>query len=206
MEDDGPIFTRGSDKAATASPTESPYDRISRRLRQPHFERLNREGYYQAGCKLAATLLQPEFSIDAFPGIVFPMANCFRHYVELAIKSIIQSSSAITNVPSSKNVNKIHTLSKLWSEAKVQLDRALPPSSDHTAIAIVGQYVQELNTIDPEGQLLRYVADTSGQSTVDKLPALDLDAVDRFRKKMDELHTHFEGWDAYLGVLVESGE
>ena len=125
---------------STGSPT---FDSVLESMR-PAPDYCCREGYYQAAQVLARELGESRYS-----GLYFPMVYCFRHYVELSLKSLIQVYSDLTDEEVKKKLQKQHGLMRLWNKAKQLIGKAGPRNRrDDDTLTNVERCITELNTVD----------------------------------------------------------
>ena len=135
---------------------------------------------------LAAEFLQSELA-----DLYYPMLYCFRHYVELSLKSLVELYTQALDENIKDELRAEHGLMRLWNELKrlVVKGKALTRDGDNTS-KNVERCINELNKIDRLSQSFRYDRDRTGKSFNDRLPDVRLD---RFVGTMENLHAFFEG-------------
>jgi hypothetical protein len=114
--------------------------------------------------------------------MVFPILFLYRHYIELALKEIILSASEYLE-KEQKNTN-IHTLSKLWEEAKkliFEVDLEIP---NDEIIAIENQILQ-FHKLDKSSETFRYPFDRQGNVFKNLSDYINIENV---REIVDGLH------------------
>ena len=159
------------------------------------------EGYYQTGDMLSAALLNPANRYQVNPGVIFPMAFCYRHYLELVLKALIPCLADLSRQPIQIELVAEHSLMKLWNEFRRHARDAFPDHPDNEPTGdIVERCVNELNQIDATSQAFRYPTDKKGESVGDQLPTVD---VERMRKTMANLHSYFDGCYADADRLLD---
>ncbi len=164
---------------------------------QPDLGQTYREGYYLAGAQLARGLREDR---DNWP-LIYPMVYCFRHFVELSLKAVIEVYAGLLEEQPKIEVAKEHGVTRLWNEAVMLMDKAAPNTgtSDETDRNVT-RCLNELNQTDKDSQLFRYPTDKGGVSVNDRLPRIDLD---QFLKTMENLKSLFEGCEMQADYLIE---
>ena len=176
-----------------------PEKRKRRRPLPPGSKYLLREGYYRAGELLAEARLDPNNRYRVWPGIIFPMTYCYRHYLELAMKDLIPVLGKLSGMPIKAKKLKKHSLLKLWRKFRERARKAIPPHPDNEPTDdVVEQCIKELDEIDENSQAFRYLTDTKGKPH--RLPEID---VRQMRDTMAGLRQYFQGTDDYLDHLLE---
>lgn len=164
-------------------PSSEPFDEILESLR-PNLDYRYREGYYDAGVCLAA-------SVGARSGLIFPMLFCFRHFVELSLKSLIATYASLADVTPSEKLLRKHDLAKLWTEARRLIEAAESGGGEGDAtLANVERCVHELDEADKRSTLFRYATDEAGDSVEGRLPKTE---IAQFLKTMANIESFFEG-------------
>lgn len=170
-----------------------PFDEILESLR-PDLDCTYREGYYDAGVCLAS-------SMGDRSGLIFPMLFCFRHFVELSLKSLIETYASLVGVTPSKKLLRQHDLAKLWTEARRLIEEAdsITGEGDST-LGNVERCVRELNEVDKSSTLFRYAKDKEGDSTEADLPKTD---IGQFLKTMENIESFFVACRTQVEVWQE---
>ncbi|MEU4571443.1 hypothetical protein [Nonomuraea sp. NPDC023979] len=138
--------------------------------------------------------------------LVLPFLVCWRHYVELHLKSLINQVQYELGLP--VEVPKHHRLDKLWSVATdlIQKSEAFGEEDTETT-AHVGRLILQLHEMDPTGQETRYPINTKGASTLDKIWCLDMRA---FHNEMEGIASYLTGSevgiDEHFRYLQEMAE
>ena len=142
-----------------------------------------RDGYYQAAKLLASTLTQAGYS-----DLYYPMLYCYRHYIELSLKSIIKSYAKLND--ESAGDLKTHKLMPLWKQARALLEKTGggPPDGSDT-LGNVERYINAFNMVDYSSELFRYATDNAGQPTAKQLPFVK---VEQFVNVMENLNAFLE--------------
>jgi hypothetical protein len=148
------LLSPGRDTFFATSPTERAY-----RLRR---------GFKNAG----DTLVQAALADLADRGnLVFPALFNYRHYIELALKDIIDDHGAFAGVSLG---TKSHKLPELW-QLFVEIVVAFSNDCSDAAAVAVGRCVDEFAKIDANSTAFRYARNMQGD--VPSLPSDGLDLV-----------------------------
>lgn len=160
-----------------------------------------REGYYRAGEILASRLEQSPRVWDVWPGIVYPMLHCFRHYVEISLKDLIREYAEVSDEPIRIRLESEHNLMNLWNELRHHLGKGMSRwAGVEQAEEHVGRCINELNLIDPSSQTFRYATDKSGISTTSRVPTVELR---QLMQTMARLRHYFVDLDLEAEVLAD---
>lgn len=117
-------------------------------------------GYKRAGDILIQAALSERYDRDS---LVFPALFNYRHYIELALKAIIEDHGAFAGV--SLGLKKTHKLPKLW-QLFVEIAAAFGHDcSDAAAMAVVG-CINELVTVDASSTAFRYASNNGVPATL----------------------------------------
>ena len=113
--------------------------------------------------------------------MLFPIANDWRHCLELLLKALIRVTSVDGGFP------QHHKLGKLWTAVEPVL-RERYPNKALEPHAHVKRLLGELERIDPDACGFRYPFTTKGQPTLTQLPdAVNIDNLDRVMRKIANL-------------------
>jgi hypothetical protein len=88
--------------------------------------------------------------------LVYPFAFCWRHHLELELKSLIRAASHLVSEPLSDatlDEMKRHRIGPLWRLGRSLLERIDPRGAVEFDIA--GRQLGELHQIDPSGEAFR---------------------------------------------------
>lgn len=85
--------------------------------------------------------------------IIFPLIYNVRHGVELYIKSLLYEVPKIRKAQAIRRPG--HNIKSMWNVLKAILQRT-DRRFNHKDIAIIDQYISELSSIDPNGEVFRY--------------------------------------------------
>lgn len=128
------------------------------------------DGYRRAAEVLVEHVLQHRSDLDY---LIFPIANCWRHHVELQLKSLLTALRRFLDEP--YDTVRGHDVLKLWREVQPRLASAFPdePPSD---AANVCRVLQQLHSADPDGQNFRYHRRTDGSLALTGIDRVDVRA------------------------------
>jgi len=140
------------------------------------------KGYKRAGDILVQNALEELYDCE---NLVFPALFNYRHYIELALKAIIEDHGAFAGVSlGSRN----HELPELW---QMFLKIAIAFGNDDSAAeaVAVGNCIDEFVKIDANSTTFRYARDLKGC-----IPALPRDGLDlvRLHDVMNGIENFFE--------------
>lgn len=192
-KDDDRLFEKEGEGDCAERAGSKPLDEILESL-QPDLDYRYREGYYDAGVRLAA-------NVGDQSGLIFPMLFCFRHFVELSLKSLIETYAGLVDVTLSKELLHQHELAKLWTEARRLIEAAESGAGEGDAtLDNVERCVRELHEADKRSTLFRYATDETGDSVEARLPKTE---IGQFLKTMENIESFFEACRAQAEVWQE---
>jgi len=146
------------------------------------------QGYKRAGDILIQNALADPYDRD---NLIFPAIFNYRHYIELALKAIIEEHGPFAGVPLGR---KDHELPDLW-RLFVRVAAAFGyDCSDATATAVAG-CIAEFGTIDARATAFRYASNLDGSTPI--LPSDGLDLV-RLHDVMNGIENFFECIDLHF--------
>jgi hypothetical protein len=140
------------------------------------------QGYKRAGDILIQRALADPYDRD---NLVFPAIFNYRHYIELALKAIIEEHGPFAGVSLGP---KNHKLIELW-QLFVKVAAAFGYDySDATVVALSG-CIDEFAAVDPSSTAFRYASNLDGGTPT--LPSDGLDLV-RLHDVMNGIENFFE--------------
>jgi hypothetical protein len=147
-----------------------------------------REHGYISGFRLAAELLFRHVKETGHnqDQIVFPLGLCWRHHMELQLKSLLMELQRYQREP--VKVAVTHNLDKLWKDVRGRLEAAQP--SDTEDLNVVEDLLLQLHDTDRTNQEFRYPTTTDKTPSLGQLPWIDLAA---FHDSMLRLSNFFDG-------------
>lgn len=151
-------------------------------------------GYKRAGDILTESALSDRLDL---PNLIFPALFNYRHYIELALKAIIEEHGAYVDVRPEK---KSHKLPELWL-LFLKIAAAFGNDKSNEDVVAVGNCIAEIDHIDSGSTTFRYARDLRGD--VPQLPKDGLDLVG-LRDVMNGIENFFEAVDASFNSLTES--
>jgi hypothetical protein len=170
-EADDRLLSPGRDSFLAESPAERNYRLL--------------EGYKRAGDVLIQNALAERYDRDS---LIFPALFNYRHYIELALKAIIEDHGAFAGVSlGSKN----HKLPELW-QLLLKIATAFGNDCSDAATVAVGGCIAEFATVDTSSTAFRYARDLNGGTPT--LPSDGLDLV-RLHDVMNGIENFFECTD-----------
>lgn len=114
------------------------------------------QGYKRAGDILVQQALSDRADCR---NLVFPALFNYRHFIELALKSIIENHGSFVGVTNSR---KNHRLPELWS-LFCKIAVSFHNDLDDPAIMGLGKCIQELAKIDANSTSFRYATNLGGE-------------------------------------------
>lgn len=153
-----------------------------------------------SGYKMAADFMVERACADYHEKdlLVFPIIFNYRHYVELALKSLIAEYGPTVGVEANW---KSHDLLVLWQTLKQVFELYNVDDPDGTD-AVVEQMITEFAKVDPGSFSFRYPRDRSGNPISLAHDAVDLTIL---ADTMKALEGFFSGCDGYLDSLKNAG-
>jgi hypothetical protein len=139
-------------------------------------------GYKRAGDILIQSALADRADCK---NLVFPALFNYRHYIELALKAIIEDHGAFAGV---SRADKNHKLPELW-KLFIAIASAFGNDCSDAASVAVGKCIDELVAVDASSTVFRYARSVRGD-----IPALPNDGLDlvRLHDVMNGIENFFE--------------
>lgn len=157
-------------------------------------ERLYRlvEGY-----KLAADLLveQTEIEPSRRPKLVYPIVFCYRHFLELTLKAMLEEYGSMGNVP--RNWSH-HRLEDLWRDYRTLLRNLGSDHPEEQGTDAVEHCIAEFAKIDPFSETFRYPSSRKGQPFDISHENIDLL---QLHDTVQAIENYFMGSDGFLSNL-----
>ena len=139
-------------------------------------------GYKRAGDILIQNALADRADCK---NLIFPALFNYRHYIELALKAIVEDHGAFAGVSLGQ---KSHKLPELW-QIFVAISSAFGNDCLDAAAVAVGKCIDEFVAVDANSTVFRYARDMRGDIPV--LPSDGLDLV-RLHDVMNGIENFFE--------------
>ncbi|WP_282777453.1 hypothetical protein [Nocardia sp. CC201C] len=171
------------------------------------------------GFRRAAEILHEKLmanrSVRDLDTVVFPYATCWRHHIELQLKSLLAQLRALSDLP--PEARHHHKIDQLWADTKKLALEHFP--DEKTDIAKVSKVIGQLAQFDPDGQEFRYSHRRDGSETLPGIGRINLetfheamlgvanylDATDTavsetlsMQQEIDAYYdAEFDGWDGF---------
>jgi hypothetical protein len=129
--------------------------------------------------------------------LVYPIIFAYRHYIELALKTLIATYGPRVGVEAIWNT---HRLQPLWDAFTRMVEGYRQPDPDD-ADPIVAECLAQFAKIDPDSFSHRYPMTTDGRPLPLTVDRLDLD---HLADLMEAIEDYFNGTDGYLDALVDA--
>ena len=133
--------------------------------------------------------------IDA---VICPLVFLWRHYIEIRLKEIIISASALLGKPPSKKAEKTHNLDVLWRQSRVLLEKILNPNKRD--LARVESIINQFREHDPTSQGFRYAKDREGNPTAPTKTQIN---VSNLNRQMKQFAKFLEGSSFAISVYLQ---
>lgn len=147
-----------------------------------------REHGYITGFRLAAELIFKQVEETGFDqdALVFPFGLCWRHHMELQLKSLLMELQRYHREP--VKAPATHDLMKLWGKVRTRLEESRPDEFDD--LANVEGLLRQLHEADSSAQEFRYATRNDQTPSLGNVPWIDLAA---FHDSMQRLSNFFDG-------------
>jgi hypothetical protein len=149
----------------------------------------HREYNYISGFREAAELIFERIEATGYnqDSLTFPLGLCWRHHMELQLKSLLVDLQRYQRQP--VNVPKTHSLLQLWNLVRPLLE-AVRPEDPVEETDAAQSLLMQLHQVDSAGEDFRYAKHNDGKPTLAKLETVDLSV---FHRAMQALSNFFEG-------------
>lgn len=156
-------------------------------LQWQHSPALQHEGYVR-GFRRAAELMfkHIEQTGQDQDMLVFPFGLCWRHHMELQLKSLLMELQRYHREP--VKAPRTHDLIKLWRPVRARLESSRPDDTDD--LANVNTLLHQLHEADSTAQEFRYATRNDKTTSLGGVPWIDLAA---FHDSMLRLSNFFNG-------------
>lgn len=111
-------------------------------------------------------------SIRDLDTVIFPYATCWRHYIELQLKSLLAQLRALSDLPPENRHH--HRIGQLWQEVRNHFTKVY--SEDNAEVTAVNRVISQLANLDPDGQAFRYAELRNGDATLPHTDQINLTA------------------------------
>ena len=127
-------------------------------------------GFRRAAEMLYDAMLASQ-SIRDLDTVIFPYAMCWRHHVELQLKSVLAQLRVLGDLPAQDRHH--HGVAQLWQECRKLLIKHFPNES-RTDLKSVDRVMRQLADMDPDGQAFRYASRRDGNETLLNVDRINL--------------------------------
>lgn len=170
---------------------------------------------FRRAAEILYNTMRADQSVRDLDTVVFPYLTCWRHHIELQLKSILAQLRVMCDMPAKAAHH--HKIDQLWVETQKIIATEFPDEKDD--LVNVGRLIRQLSKIDPDGQEFRYAYRRDGSDTlpdVDRINLLEfheamlgvaqyLDAADTavsetisMKHEIDDYYAaEFDNWESY---------
>ena len=117
------------------------------------------KGYKLAGDVLVGNFLGEPRDHD---NLIYPILYCYRHYIEVALKEIVEDHGQWMGITLSK---KDHNLRELW-KLFLQIALAYHHDPSNEAAIVVSNCIEEFAQVDPGSFAFRYARDKRSDALI----------------------------------------
>lgn len=154
------------------------------------------QGFRRAAEILHSAMLADQ-SVRDLDTVIFPYAACWRHHVELQLKSVLAQLRALSDLP--VQAQHHHKIDQLWGMAKKLMLKEFP--DERSNLAHVGQVIVQLAEFDPDGQEFRYATRRDGAET---LPGVDRINLVAFHEAMLGVANYLDATDTGVSETLST--
>lgn len=170
------------------------------------------KGYRRAALHLVEYVCETEREQDS---LIFPIVYLYRHHIELTLKSIVRTSSFVTDYTMTEKELDIlgrHDLDNLWSLARPMLNPVCElggsPAFPQDDLEGIDSYILQLDMHDPDGQRFRYATIKSKGRKKKRLPSLSPDLkyinVREFAIALEKLADYLEAIENWFDDIADA--
>lgn len=124
---------------------------------------------FRRAAEIVHTAMLADQSMRDLDTVIFPYAACWRHHVELQLKSLLAQLRALSDLPGGERHH--HKIDQLWQEVRSFIEHFPDEKAD---LASVGRVISQLAQLDPDGQAFRYAAQRDGRETLPDVDQINL--------------------------------
>ncbi|MFJ8473860.1 hypothetical protein [Kitasatospora sp. NPDC094011] len=152
-------------------------------------------GYAKAAEAIADQIVSTRSDQDT---LIYPFVMCWRHYVEIQLKSLIQLASVYLDEP--HVLMRSHSIEVLWRRARPLLERSFP-GDDNADLDNAERALLQLHGMDPSSEHFRYPVRNSGDPTLDGIARLH---VRNFHNVMMGVANMLDGADTGIREMTDN--
>ncbi|MFI0469282.1 hypothetical protein ACH347_34855 [Saccharopolyspora sp. 5N102] len=130
--------------------------------------------------------------------LVYPFLMCWRHHVELQLKSLYRLLCRWHRQPA--ELLKTHKIDVLWGRVRPLLDAAYQDETDMADVDHVDRVLAQLQTFDPSSEHFRYPVRNDGSDTLETLGRVHLRG---FHQTMEGVARLLDAADSDLRVRID---
>lgn len=150
---------------------------------------------FRRAAEILYTGMLDAHSIRDLDTVIFPYATCWRHHVELQLKSLLAQPRALSDLPAEGRHH--HKIEQLWQEVRNLMIEQSPDEKED--LVVVGRVISQLAGLDPDGQSFRYAEMRDGSDTLASVDQMNLVA---FHEAMVGIANYLDGADAGTGEYL----
>jgi len=147
------------------------------------------DGWFNGGMTLWRNLISSPPTDEDSNGLILPMLYCFRHYLELQSKRLIELGSQLLMQAPPKLTE--HRLSCLFQRLRPMLEAVKRPPDE---IAFCRLVFSDFARSDDSSQTMRYFFDLKGETNWNRLPVPQQHFGEAMMEIHDILENVYESW------------
>ncbi|MFE9651383.1 hypothetical protein ACFYO0_46405 [Streptomyces sp. NPDC006365] len=152
-------------------------------------------GYWKAAGAICDQIISSGRDQDQ---LVYPFVMCWRHYVELHLKTLIELARSYLDEPHVPL--RTHRIDLLWQAARPLLERSFPGDDDST-LDDVDRVLSQLHSLDPTSEQFRYPVRNDGSATLDGIARIH---VRNFHNVMLGIANLLDGADTGIREMIDT--
>lgn len=150
-------------------------------------------GYKDAANALVKAVMERQASLDS---VIYPLVFIYRQAIELQLKIILPVARRLNGDP--EKADHGHGLRHLWYDLKKLLKEISPEYKDKN-IAVMQDFIMQLDVIDPASIAFRYPKGKEGNDTLPDLRYINVRHLSEIMNSMflwfDGVYSQFSEWD-----------
>jgi hypothetical protein len=157
-----------------------------------------KNGYKMAGDILIGQSL--EMNLAFRKKLIFPALFCYRHFIEMSLKSIIEQYGFLAELPQSR---RYHLLRDLWSDFEHIMHATFGDDYKNPETLAVEKHVRKFDEIDRKSDTFRYHKKSNGENFTTNIPQLNLE---NLVKVMNGIENYFDIMETILDLETYNSE